>query len=106
MFLNKRKVIFLTSIFSLVFLLILTDAKPQELLVVDGDTKKKMKGVLDKIQSGDFTREWIEEYKSGAKNFHAMRAKIDGHQIEEVGKNLRSMMPWIAKNKLVDKEKN
>ena len=38
MFLNKRKVIFLTSIFSLVFLLILTDAKPQELLVVDGDT--------------------------------------------------------------------
>ena len=75
-------------------------------VVVDGDTKKKMKGVLDKIQSGDFTREWIEEYKSGAKNFHAMRAKIDGHQIEEVGKNLRSMMPWIAKNKLVDKEKN
>ena len=59
-----------------------------------------------KIQSGDFTREWIEEYKSGAKNFYAMRAKIDGHQIEEVGKNLRSMMPWIAKNKLVDKEKN
>ena len=75
-------------------------------VVVDGDTKKKMKGVLDKIQSGEFTREWIEEYKSGAKNFHAMRAKIDGHQIEEVGKNLRSMMPWIAKNKLVDKEKN
>jgi ketol-acid reductoisomerase len=75
-------------------------------VVVDGDTKKKMKGVLDKIQSGEFTREWIEEYKSGAKNFHAMRAKIDDHQIEEVGKNLRSMMPWIAKNKLVDKEKN
>ena len=38
MFLNKKKFIFLTSIFSLVFLLILTDAKPQELLVVDGDT--------------------------------------------------------------------
>ena len=75
-------------------------------VVVDSDTKKKMKGVLDKIQSGDFTREWIEEYKSGAKNFYAMRAKIDGHQIEEVGQKLRSMMPWIAKNKLVDKEKN
>ena len=75
-------------------------------IVVDGNTKAKMKGVLDKIQSGDFTREWIEEYKNGAKNFHAMRAKIDGHQIEEVGQKLRSMMPWIAKNKLVDKEKN
>ena len=75
-------------------------------IVVDGNTKAKMKGVLDKIQSGDFTREWIEEYKNGAKNFHAMRAKIDGHQIEEVGQKLRSMMPWIAKNKLVDREKN
>ena len=65
-----------------------------------------MKKVLEKIQSGEFTREWIEEYKSGAKNFEAMRSKIDNHQIEKGGKDLRAMMPWISKNKLVDKEKN
>ena len=75
-------------------------------VVVDGDTKAKMKGVLDKIQSGEFTRQWIEEYKSGGKNFLAMRKKIDNHQIEEVGAKLRSMMPWLSKNKLVDKAKN
>ena len=74
--------------------------------IVDSDTKAKMKKVLDKIQSGEFTREWIEEYKSGAKNFEAMRSKIDNHQIEKVGTELRAMMPWISKNKLVDKEKN
>ena len=50
--------------------------------IVDGETKSKMKKVLEKIQSGEFTREWIEEYKSGAKNFEAMRSKIDNHQIE------------------------
>ena len=74
--------------------------------IVDSETKKKMKKVLDKIQSGEFTKQWIDEYKSGAKNFESMRSKIDNHQIEKVGKELRAMMPWIAKNKLVDKEKN
>ncbi len=74
--------------------------------IVDSETKKKMKLVLDKIQSGEFTKQWIDEYKSGAKNFESMRSKIDNHQIEKVGKELRAMMPWIAKNKLVDKEKN
>ena len=64
-------------------------------IVVDGDTKAKMKGVLKKIQSGEFTRQWIEEYKSGSKNFHAMRKKIDNHQIEEVGAKLRSMLSLI-----------
>ncbi len=74
--------------------------------IVDSETKKKMKSVLDKIQSGEFTKQWIDEYKSGAKNFESMRSKIDNHQIETVGKELRAMMPWIAKNKLVDREKN
>ena len=74
--------------------------------IVDSETKKKMKSVLDKIQSGEFTKQWIDEYNSGAKNFESMRSKIDNHQIEKVGKELRAMMPWIAKNKLVDKEKN
>ena len=75
-------------------------------VVVDSETKTKMKSVLAKIQSGEFTREWIDEYKSGAKNFEAMRKKINDHPIEEVGLKLRSMMPWISKNKLVDKTKN
>ena len=74
--------------------------------IIDSSTKDKMKKVLSKIQSGEFTKEWINEYKSGAKNFIKMRSKIDNHQIEKVGKELRAMMPWISKNKLVDKEKN
>ena len=74
--------------------------------IVDSSTKDTMKKVLSKIQSGEFTKDWINEYKTGAKNFMEMRSKIDNHQIETVGKELRAMMPWISKNKLVDKEKN
>jgi ketol-acid reductoisomerase len=48
----------------------------------------------------------MQEYKAGAARFKAIRRLNDSHQIEEVGAKLRAMMPWIAKNKLVDKAKN
>ena len=74
--------------------------------IVDSKTKEKMKEVLKDIQSGKFTKQWMEEHKSGQKNFLKMRKDLADHPIEKVGKNLRAMMPWIGKNKLVDKDKN
>ncbi len=44
--------------------------------------------------------------QAGQPNFKATRRLNDAHQIEEVGAKLRAMMPWISKNKLVDKGKN
>ena len=61
--------------------------------------------VLDDIQSGKFTKEWMQECKSGQKNFLATRAKLAEHPVEKVGANLRAMMPWISKKKLVDSDK-
>ena len=74
--------------------------------IVDENTKAKMKAVLKDIQSGKFTRDWMKECENGQKNFKKMRAELANHPIEKVGKNLRDMMPWISKNKLVDKDKN
>jgi len=73
--------------------------------VVDGKTKEKMKEVLKDIQSGKFTKQWMDECKNGQKNFLATRAKLAEHPVEKVGATLREMMPWIAKKKLVDSDK-
>ncbi len=74
--------------------------------IINSKTKKEMKKILNEIQTGKFARDWILECKSGQLNFKAER-KIQKHkQIEEVGKKLRAMMPWITANKLVDKKKN
>ena len=64
-------------------------------------TKAEMKKVLSEIQDGTFTKEWMAEHKSGQIKFKQMRDQGAKHQIEEVGAKLRSMMPWIASNKLV-----
>ena len=78
--------------------------------IVDDATRKRMKEILADIQSGAFTERWMRENtdrnKKKQEEFLAMRAKNDAHPIEEVGKNLRKMMPWIAKRRLVDREKN
>ncbi|MEQ8653384.1 MAG: ketol-acid reductoisomerase [Kiloniellales bacterium] len=74
--------------------------------IVTDETKAEMKRVLDDIQSGRFTRDWVLENKAGTPSFKAMRRRSAEHPIEEVGERLRGMMPWIAANKLVDKEKN
>ena len=66
----------------------------------------ELKEILKDIQSGKFTKQWMEEHKSGQKNFLKMRKDLADHPIEKVGKDLRAMMPWIGKNKLVDKDKN
>jgi len=74
--------------------------------VITADTKKAMKQLLKEIQKGDFAKKWMAENKSGRKSFLKMREDGAKHQLESVGEKLRSMMPWIAKNRLVDKSKN
>jgi ketol-acid reductoisomerase len=74
--------------------------------IITEETKKEMKRVLEDIQSGRFTRDWMLENKVGQASFKATRRRHAEHDIEKVGEKLRAMMPWIAKNKLVDKAKN
>tara|TARA_Y200000002_G_scaffold382933_1_gene402128 strand:- start:45 stop:1061 length:1017 start_codon:yes stop_codon:yes gene_type:complete len=74
--------------------------------IVNGSTKDEMKKILAEIQSGEFAKEYIDEYKAGNSNFDSMRKDGEKHPIETVGAKLRSMMPWISANKLVDKNKN
>ena len=74
--------------------------------VITDETKAEMKKILTEIQQGQFAREFILENQAGAATLKAMRRRGREHQIEEVGEKLRSMMPWIKSNKLVDKDKN
>lgn len=74
--------------------------------IITEETKKEMKRVLDDIQSGKFTRDWMAECAVGQPSFKATRRRNAEHPIEQVGEKLRGMMPWIGKNKLVDKAKN
>jgi ketol-acid reductoisomerase len=74
--------------------------------IITPETKAEMKRVLADIQTGKFTSEWMQEYKAGAARFKGIRRMNDAHQIEAVGETLRAMMPWISKNKLVDKGRN
>jgi ketol-acid reductoisomerase len=74
--------------------------------IVTDETRAEMKRILAEIQSGQFTREWMLENKVGQAGFKTVRRLQADHGIEEVGERLRSMMPWIAENAMVDKSKN
>jgi len=74
--------------------------------IINSDTKKRMKEILNDIQSGKFAKQWMDECKNGQKNFLKMRKDLSNHPIEQVGEKLRALMPWIGKNKLIDKDKN
>jgi ketol-acid reductoisomerase len=63
--------------------------------VITAETREAMRGLLADIQSGEFAREWIAENRAGAENFQRMRDEAAAHQIEQVGSELRKMMPWI-----------
>jgi ketol-acid reductoisomerase len=63
--------------------------------VIGTESRQAMKKLLAEIQSGDFAREWIAENRAGQENFKRMRAEQAGHQVEVVGKELRSQMDWI-----------
>ena len=74
--------------------------------VVTAETKAEMKRILNDIQSGKFTRDWMLENKVNQTSFKATRAKLAEHSIEQVGAKLREMMPWIKQRALVDKARN
>ncbi len=74
--------------------------------IITDATRAEMKRILKDIQTGAFTSEWIRECRAGQPKFKATRRMNDAHPIEEVGAKLRAMMPWIAKNKLVDRARN
>jgi ketol-acid reductoisomerase len=65
--------------------------------VIGDETRKAMKKILADIQSGEFAKEWIAENRAGQENFQRMREEQKGHQVEQVGAELRAMFPWIEK---------
>jgi len=74
--------------------------------IINDETKAEMKRVLEDIQAGRFTRDWMVENKARQTSFKATRRRNAEHPIEQVGAELRAMMPWIGANRLVDKAKN
>ena len=63
--------------------------------IITDATRREMKRILEEIRSGQFAKEWIEEHRSGAKNFGRMRAEQRGQMLEQVGRPLRKLMSWI-----------
>jgi len=63
--------------------------------VIGPEVREAMQKILADIQSGDFAKEWIAENRAGAENFQRLRDEAASHQVEDVGGELRSMMPWI-----------
>ena len=74
--------------------------------IVTDETKQVMRDVLKDIQTGEYAKSFILENRAGAPTLISRRRLNSEHQIEQVGGKLRAMMPWIAKNKLVDQSKN
>jgi ketol-acid reductoisomerase len=69
--------------------------------IVNEQTRAEMRKILSEIQSGQFAKEWIDENKSGRKNFLAMREAARHQPVEVVGRELREMMPFLKKKKEV-----
>jgi ketol-acid reductoisomerase len=67
--------------------------------IVDEHVRQSMQSLLDRIQDGTFAKQWMAENESGREHFLAMRAESQNSQIEQVGKGLRAMMPWLHKGK-------
>jgi ketol-acid reductoisomerase len=63
--------------------------------IVTDQTRAEMQKILAEIKSGQFAKEWIAEYRGGAKNFKAMRQADHNHGVEQVGRQLRALMSWI-----------
>jgi ketol-acid reductoisomerase len=67
--------------------------------IINEQTRAEMRKILSEIQSGEFARQWIEENRTGRKNFLAMREAARHQPVETVGKELREMMPFLKKKK-------
>lgn len=74
--------------------------------VINEESRKAMRNALKRIQDGEYAKMFIAEGATNYPSMTARRRNNAAHPIEEVGGKLRAMMPWIAANKLVDKDKN
>jgi ketol-acid reductoisomerase len=74
--------------------------------IINGTTRAEMRQLLNEIQSGEFADEWMAEHEAGKPRFRELESQAETHQIEEVGKRLRAMMPWLGEKRLVDRAKN
>ena len=74
--------------------------------IITDETKLAMKQVLKDIQTGEYAKSFIVENRAGAPTLMSRRRITAEHPIEVVGEQLRVMMPWIKKNRLVDQSKN
>ncbi|HTH29263.1 MAG TPA: ketol-acid reductoisomerase [Sphingobium sp.] len=74
--------------------------------IITPETKAEMKRVLADIQGGRFVKNFVLDNRAGQPELKAARKTAAAHPIEQVGAQLRAMMPWIGANKLVDKDKN
>jgi len=74
--------------------------------VINEESRKAMRAALKRIQDGEYAKMFISEGRLNYPSMTARRRQNAEHQIEVVGNQLRAMMPWIAKNKLVDQSKN
>ena len=74
--------------------------------IVTDETKAEMRRILKEIQTGQFARDFIAENRAGAPMLKAMRRLGQEHPIEQVGGQLRDMMPWIKASRVVDRTRN
>ncbi len=74
--------------------------------IITEETRKAMRECLADIQSGEYAKQFILEHAAGAPTLTSLRRINAESKIEEIGSQLRAMMPWIAENKLVDQSKN
>lgn len=65
--------------------------------LITAETKKEMKKILSEVQSGQFAKEWLDEYNAGMPKMTQLRKENREHIIEEVGAKLRGMMSWLFK---------
>jgi ketol-acid reductoisomerase len=63
--------------------------------IIDDDVREEMTYILNEIQDGSFAQEWILENQAGRPRFYSLRRMEQAHPIEEVGKGVRAMMPWL-----------
>ncbi|HYV13528.1 MAG TPA: ketol-acid reductoisomerase [Pyrinomonadaceae bacterium] len=75
-------------------------------IVVNDETKQRMESLLKDIQSGAFARDWMNEARNGRPRFQQLDDEAREHPIESTGARLRTMMPWLAQSRLVDKASN
>ena len=75
-------------------------------MVINDETKRRMQGLLAEVQSGAFANEWMKENRTGKTRFGELESQTREHEIERVGAKLRSMMPWLAQGRLVDRARN